>query len=217
MSSQTFVFDACVFIDLSMNGVECLEFLLNKLTNATIFISDVNFQEIHDTYIREIINKSTNCKVIDVSNEELTNFWDYLDKNKMQMSKKDAAVLYLANNTNSDFVVSSDWNVVDKTNLFRKMSVEKKLIKPLYTIKFLELMVRQHIILPISHLKKGLLLFERKEFDNTCNHLIKKCNGCQERDRNLVIEENMDNIKNLFKTYRQSIIGTIILDSQREV
>ncbi|PWR71977.1 hypothetical protein [Methanospirillum lacunae] len=209
MTQKTFIFDACTFIDLSINTVDCLDFILNNLKDSIIYVSDVNFSEIKDTYVKKIISDSDICEICPIDDAKLTEFWKGLTESRLNLGKKDAAVLFLATSINADYVVSSDWNVIDKTSIYQRNNGIKSKLKALSTINFLELMVRFNVITPNSHIKRGLLLFEGKEFQNTCQHLSKKCNGCSDREIVRTINDEMDNIKTRFSKYRQSVVTSI--------
>lgn len=206
MTNNSFVFDACVPIDLFIDKVDCLEYLLNNINDDKIFISSINYDEIKDRKIQEIIKKSSNCIIESISDDELNNFWTEARNNRINISKKDAAVILLANRIKSDFVVSSDWNVFEQTKNYIKWKGITKIMKPIHTIGFLEIMVSEGLINPISHLEKGLLLFENKEIDNITQHLVKKTIVYSNKgDLEDTIRATMRDGKTTFRKYRTSV------------
>ena len=210
MTNNSYVFDACVPIDLFIEKVDCLEYLLNKLNYDKIFISSINYDEIKDIKIKNIIENSTNCFIESVTDDELNDFWNEIMKNRINISKKDAAVILLGNKIKSDFIVSSDWNVIEQTKKYKKWKGITNIMRQIHTIAFLEIMVSKGIINPISHLERGLLLFENKEIDNITNHLIKKSSACHKtKDLEETIRETMGDGKTRFKEYRNSVTKCI--------
>lgn len=95
------VLDACVPIDLNMSKINILEICLNYLNEDKIYISSVNFDEIKDIKVKDILRKyKVNIILHDENNfKKFSSEVEYL---KINLSKNDRHVLFLAYTQEAD-------------------------------------------------------------------------------------------------------------------
>ena len=144
-SLKKIVIDACVAIDMAIPRVNFLENFLDCLDEERILISSVNFNEIKQRDIQTKLRNSSNVEIIETDGTDETdfnNFSDILERLKMNLGRADRHVLYLAEISNADYAVSSDWNVIDKITKYRKVK-KSSLMKPLTTVSLFSYLYRE--------------------------------------------------------------------------
>ena len=136
--AKKIVIDACVAIDLNIPKVNFLEDSLKHLSDDHVLISTVNFDEIKDEEAQKLLNsyRDRNVQIIENDETEFDRFSAELETLKINLNWKDRHVLFLANTSEADFVVSSDFNVYDKADRLRARR-KLKFMKPMMTVGLL--------------------------------------------------------------------------------
>ncbi len=164
------VIDACVAIDMAIPRVNFLEDFLDCLDEESILISSVNFDEIQQREIQNKLKSSSNVEIIENDETDFNVFSDVLEPLKINLSRADRHVLYLADISKADYAVSSDWNVIDKIAKYRKVKASN-LMKPLTTVTLLSYLYNEGKIQFDTFVEKTLYLYKYKEIDNMLQHL----------------------------------------------
>jgi hypothetical protein len=198
------VIDACVAIDLNIPKVNFLKEVLGCSNDDQILISSVNYKEIKDYKIQQLLQKSDNVKIIEDDETDFVNFSSELKSLNLILSSNDRHVLYLANKSNADFIVSSDFNVYDKASKFKKI---KKLsyMNPMTTVTLLAYIYEQGKIGYSSFLEKTLCLYKYKEIDNMLKHLSDDLNVSKPPQME-IIDDFKQSMKERFHGYGTPLI-----------
>ncbi len=200
------VIDACVAIDLNIPQVGFLKEFLNCLGDDRVLISTVNFEEIHDYKTQKLLKNSDTGEIINNDETEFDTFSSELENLRLNLSPKDRQVLFLANASKADFVVSSDFNVYDKAMRLRKI---KKLgfMEPLTTVLLLAYIYNQDKIGYSVFFEKSLYLYKYKEIDNMLEHLSKENLNVTREEQIEIIDDCKKSMKNRFQFYKDPLIA----------
>ncbi|QLC51104.1 hypothetical protein HWN40_13190 [Methanolobus zinderi] len=198
------VIDACVAIDLNVHKVSFLDDFLNVLGEDTIHISSINYQEIFNGDIRRKLQRSPKVSIHENDQSAFEQFSDELEPLKINMGKKDRHVLFLAKTIDADYVVSSDLNVVDKTEKYQRYRNFEHL-RPLTTVSLLAYLYKQGNIEYDVFFEKSLYLFKNKEIDNVLNDLSRQNLNTNRQDQIAIINDCKKNFKYRFDLYREPL------------
>ncbi len=210
------VIDACVAIDLSIPKVNFLEEFLSYINDDQILISSVNHEEIlnvarkkpyslSDSYkIQQLLKNSNNVKIIKNDETSFDEFYSELKSLGFGIGRNDAHVLFLANESNADFIVSSDFNVYDKAKQFKQFK-QLDCMNPMTTITLLAYIYEQDKIGYSVFLEKTLRLYKYKEIDNMLKHLNENLCVSKPSDK-IIIDEFKQSMKERFQDYKEPLI-----------
>lgn len=215
--AKKIVIDACVAIDLFIPKVNFLEEFLRCSKEDQILISSVNYDEIikvaqrkpycFNSYkIQQLLKSSENVKVIDNDAEDFSRFYSELKSLNLGLSQNDGHVLFLANESNADFIVSSDFNVYDKANQFKKIKY-LEYMNPMTTVTLLAYIYEQGKINYSVFLEKTLLLYKHKEIDNMLKHLSEEDLSVSKPEQNAIIDRFKQSMKLRFQDYENPLIS----------
>lgn len=216
--SKKIVIDACVAIDLFIPQVNFLEDFLKYSNDDQILISSVNYKEIikvaqkkpysvASSYkIQNLLQDSDNVEIIDDDENDFNIFYSELKSlNLGGLSPNDGHVLFCANESNADFIVSSDFNVYDKASKFkRKKSL--KYMTPMTTITLLAYIYEQGKIGYSVFLEKTLRLYKHKEIDNMLEHLSEDDLNVSKPEQKIKIDEFKQSMKARFFDYENPLL-----------
>lgn len=200
------VIDACVIIDLDNPHVNFIEGFLKCLGDDEIYISTVNFEEVHDRRLQDILSKSDNVSIVPADEEKFRVFSNELEPLRINLARKDRHVLFLADELKADYVVSSDLNVIDKSDKYRR-HMRFKHMKTLTTVSLLEYFYLRERIEYNILLEKGLYLFKHKEIDNIMEHLSDENLNVSKQKQIEIINEYKITFKERFEIYREPIVS----------
>ena len=141
--------------------------------------------------------RDDDAKFIDFSHE--------LELLKLNLSNKDRHVLFLANELNADFVVSSDFNVIDKVTKYRKI---KKLdfMRPQTTVLLLDYLYQSGKIRYNEFFEKSLNLFKYKEIDNMLHHLSEENLNVPKPEQLKIINNYKRSVRERFQIYKDPLV-----------
>lgn len=197
--------DACVPIDLNEGHVNYLQEILELLRDDTLFISSVNYNEIKDRSIRTLLERSTNVEIVSCEDEKFERFSGTLESSRINLSKNDRYVLFLAVDKSADFVVSSDMNVIEKVSRYRKLASVTHL-NPITTVGLLKYVSESNMVRPDILLEKSLNLFKYKEIENIL-HYMENENLHVSRERQLqIINDYIGSLKERFQVYKDPLL-----------
>lgn len=200
------VIDACVAIDLNIPKVDFLEDFLKLMGDDNVLISTVNLNEVrvHDWRAEKLL-RDYGVHIIDNNETEFGRFSDELKILNLALSQNDRHVIFLANKSNADFIVSSDFNVYDKASRFKKI---KKLsyMNPMTTVTLLAYIYKQDKIGYSLFLEKTLNLYKYKEIDNMLNHLSEEDLNVTRQSQMEIIDEFKQSMKERFHDYKTPLI-----------
>jgi len=199
------VIDACVAIDLDIPKVNFLEDFLDCLDEECILISSINFNEIRQKNIREKLSNSSNVEIIENDETDFEIFSSELETLRINLSRKDRHVLYLAAISDVDFAVSSDWNVFDKITKYRKVKRISSM-KPLTTISLLNYIYNNGKIEYNIFFKKTLYLYKYKEIDNMLEHLSEENLNVPRQTQIEIINEFKKSMRERFQIYKDPLL-----------
>lgn len=199
------VIDACVAIDLNIKKVNFLEQLLSCLGDDIICISSINFKEIHDLNTQRLLKNSKYVQIMRDDDAKFIDFSHELELLKLNLSNKDRHVLFLANELNADFVVSSDFNVIDKVTKYRKI---KKLdfMRPQTTVLLLDYLYQSGKIRYNEFFEKSLNLFKYKEIDNMLHHLSEENLNVPKPEQLKIINNYKRSVRERFQIYKDPLV-----------
>jgi len=203
---KNIVIDACVAIDLSIPQVNFIEGFLKCLGDDKVYISSVNFEEVRDGKVKRILHESNNVNVFLADEVKFNMFSNEIEPLRINLATKDRHVLFLANELKADYVVSSDLNVIDKTDKYRK-HMRFNYMKTLTTISLLEYLYLERKIEYDTLFEKGLYLFKNKEIDNILNHLSDENLNSSRQKQIEIINEYKIIFKDRFEMYREPIVN----------
>lgn len=203
---KTIVIDACVAIDLNIPKVRFLEEFLNCLGDDHVLISTVNFGEIYDYKTQKLLKESDNVEIINNNETEFDTFSSELEKLRLNLSPKDRHVLFLANASKADFLVSSDFNVFDKTVRFKKLK-SLNYMEPLTTVLLLDYIYNKGKIGFSVFFEKSLYLYKYKEIDNMLEHLSKQNLNVPKPTQIEIINGCKDSMRERFQFYKDPLIS----------
>jgi hypothetical protein len=198
------VIDACVAIDLNIPKVNFLKEVLFCCNDDKILISSINYNEIRNYNIQQLLQKSDNVDIIEDDENDFVDFSNELKTLKLNLSSKDMHVLYLANKSNADFIVSSDLNVYDKASKFKKIK-NLNYINPMTTVTLLAYIYEQGKIGYSVFLEKTLCLYKYKEIDNMLKHLSDDLNVSKPPQMEIIGDFNQS-MKERFQGYEAPLI-----------
>ena len=199
------VIDACVAIDLNIPKVNFLEDSLKHLSDDCVLISMVNFDET-DSKIRSLLKSYRNVQIKENDETKFSTFSAELEALKINLSWKDRHVLFLANESKADFVVSSDFNVYDKANRLRQKK-NLTFMKPMTTVSLLEYMYNQNKIKYSIFFEKCLYLYKYKEIDNMLEHLSQNNLKVTREEQIEIINECKKSMRERFQFYKDPLIA----------
>lgn len=139
----TFAFDACVVIGFFNIGY--LDLILKKLRELSdkVYMAENNVYEVMRKSVKqkEILQKSGVFEEIPHDNVDFQNFTNCLSKENIFLSDDDRCVPYVGMKKKTTYLVSSDGNVVLKTDKIRKRFKIKYMapITPVYLLHYLYL------------------------------------------------------------------------------
>lgn len=207
-SLKKIVIDACVAIDMAIPRVNFLENFLDCLDEERILISSVNFNEIKQRDIQTKLRNSSNVEIIETDGTDETdfnNFSDILERLKMNLGRADRHVLYLAEISNADYAVSSDWNVIDKITKYRKVK-KSSLMKPLTTVSLFSYLYREDKIQFETFVEKTLYLYKYKEIDNMLAHLSAENLNVPKPIQTEIINDFKKSMRERFQMYKDPLL-----------
>lgn len=203
------VLDACVPIDLNIPKVDFLETCLRSLNEEEIYISLVNFNELKkDPKIQKVL-KDYNVKIIPNNESDFDKFYTRIESLKLNLDENDAHVLFLALTQKADFVVSTDHNVYDKTDRYRKRNL-LKFMRPMRTVSLLYYLYKKRKISFEMYIEKSLNLFKHKEIGNIfLNHLCKENFKVTREEQINILKEFEKITRNIFQDYKNPLIEEV--------
>ncbi len=211
------VIDACVAIDLYIPKVDFLDGFLSCSNDDKILISSVNYEEIlkvaqkkpysfSGVYkIQQLLENSDNVEIIENDKTGFDNFYSELRSLEIGMGINDAHVLFLANESNADFVVSSDFNVFDKANQFKNKKKLRYMVA-FTTVDLLAYLYEQGKIEYGVFIEKTLHLYKYKEIDNMLEHLKEKDFRVSKPDQDKIIDDFKHSMKIRFNDYENPLL-----------
>lgn len=199
------VIDACVAIDMAIPRVNFLEDFLDCLDEESILISSVNFDEIHQREIQTKLKSSSNVEIIENDETDFNVFSDVLEPLKINLSRADRHVLYLADISKADYAVSSDWNVIDKIAKYRKVKASN-LMKPLTTVTLLSYLYNDGKIQFDTFVEKTLYLYKYKEIDNMLQHLSAENLNVPKPTQIKIINDFKRSMRERFQMYKDPLL-----------
>lgn len=199
------VIDACVAIDLNIPKVNFLEQLLSCLGDECIFISSINFNEIHDLKTRRLLQNSEHVAIIEDDDAKFIDFSSELESLRLNLSNPDRHVLFLANELNADFAVSSDLNVIDKVTKYR---IIKKLdfMRPQTTVLLIDYLYQSGKIRYNEFFEVSLNLFKYKEIDNMLHHLSEENLNIPKPEQLRIINDYKRSVRERFQIYKDPLV-----------
>lgn len=210
MRKRKIVLDSCVPIDLEIKKIELLDRCLDSLTEDEIYISSVNFDEIKDSKIQKLL-RSYNVKIIPSDQSKFDNFFSEIKSLELGLSINDSHVLFLAYTQEADFVVTSDDNVFDKTNKYKK-NKNLTFMRPMTTVLLLDYIYKKGKMNFKIFFEKSLNLFKYKEIENIfMNHLIKENLNVTREEKNEIIKNYSGFTMKKFQDYQ----GPLIVELRR--
>jgi hypothetical protein len=202
---QTFIFDACVAIQLDNPGVNYLQEMLTHLINDRILISRENFNEIHERETQQLLIGSTNVSVVDISEDELIAFKAEVRGNQISLDDQDICVLFLGVKESADFIVSSDFNVIQMTSRYRK-SFRNDGIRPLFIPGLLAYSLHNNTISFDTFLLTALNILQNVEVNNILSKLSRRNLNCSRQAQLEIIDEIIRSLKQRFQAYKRAIL-----------
>ncbi|MBU7026881.1 MAG: hypothetical protein HXS48_08060 [Theionarchaea archaeon] len=191
-----FVFDANVPICLDEITFlkETLQFM--EELEDTIFMNSLNLYEIKTNDIRQTLKESPVCTVIEHDEDAYRNFRSKMLKPaRIAANKEDNVVLQTDYMTAADYLVSSDFGVINRAYRFRKF-FNLEYMEPLTPVRLLEYLHSVNVIECKVFLEKSLTLFKVHELGNL--HRGIKNEGWTELD-----------VRKRFQSYKGPIIESI--------
>lgn len=199
------VLDACVPIDLNIPKIDFLETCLKCLNDEEIYISLVNYEEIDDSKIQKML-ADYQVKIVQNDEAEFKKFSAKLESLKINLETNDRHVLFLAYTQRADLVVSSDHNVFDKTNRYRKKN-NLTFMRPMRTVLLLNYLYNKRRINFKIYIEKSLNLFKYKEIENIfLNHLCKENLKITREEQIKIIKEFEKFTRERFQDYKIPLI-----------
>lgn len=199
------VIDACVAIDMAIPRVNFLEEFLDCLDEENILISSVNFDEIRQRDIQIKLRNSSNVEIIETDETDFNNFSEIIEPLRINLGRADRHVLYLANISNADFAVSSDFNVFHKIGLYRKVN-KLSLMKPLTTVTLLSYLYNDGKIQFDKFVEKTLYLYKYKEIDNMLRHLSEENLNVPKPTQIEIIDDFKKSMRERFQMYKDPLL-----------
>ncbi|SNQ59906.1 hypothetical protein [Candidatus Methanoperedens nitratireducens] len=199
------VIDACVAIDLNIPKINFLGEFLSCCNDDQILISSTNYGEIHDYTILRLLENSDNVEIIDDDNSAFDNFYSELKSLRLGLGRNDGHVLFRANESNAEFIVSSDFNVYDKARQFKKIK-SLSYMNPMTTVTLLAYIYEQGKIGYSIFLDKTLRLYKYKEIDNMLEHLSEEDLNVSKPSQKEIIDEFKQSMKERFQDYKEPLI-----------
>lgn len=158
---------------------------------------------------KQKILKDYNVKIISNNEADIEKFSIKLESLKMNLDENDTHVLFLALTQQADFVVSSDHNVYDKTDRYRKNQF-LRFMRPMRTVSLLNYLYKKGKISFKIYIEKSLYLFKYKEIRNIfLNHLCKEDFKVTRDEQIKIIKEFEKFTRKTFQDYKDPLIKEV--------